>query len=196
MLSGLNGLDYAIVAIVTIGALHGLSRGALRMATSIMSLALGIYAASIYYGRAANLSEGHLHTSPTMSMLIGYAAVFAIVFIAVEYAGARAINLVRIVHLNWADRLAGAVFGAGIGAIFAGLGVVAMTAILPANPALLRDSKLAPRVLRYNEALLAYVPPQIKTEYEQKRKELMRYWTERSESPDATPSPAKQSGPP
>ena len=196
MFAGMNGLDYAIIAIVALGALHGLTRGALRMATSILSLVLGIFAASLYYGRAAALAESYLKTSPTMSAVIGYVAVFAIVFIAIEFMGGRVINLVRMIHLTAADRLAGAAFGAVIGLILAGLMVVAITAVMPATPPLLRDSKLAPRVLQYNQALLAYVPPQVKISYEEKRTEMVQFWQAKSESPDATPSPAKVSGPP
>jgi len=189
--AGMNGLDYAILAIIGVGALSGLTRGALRMATSILSLILGIYAASVYYERAAAIAHKYLATNPTISALAGYAAVFAIVFIAIEYAGGRVIRLAHIIHLNWIDRLAGGVFGASIAAICAGLVVVGLTAVLPPNPALLRDSKLAPRVLGYNQVLMAYVPAQVKKSYEEKRAELYRQWISKTEGPEASPSPAK-----
>ena len=199
----MNGLDYAILALVGVGAFSGLTRGALRMATSILSLVLGIYAASVYYGRAAAIAHKYLATSPTVSALIGYVAVFAIVFIAVEYAGATVVRLAQIIHLSWIDRLAGAVLGASIGAIIAGFVVLGMTAVLPPNPALLRDSRLAPQVLGYNQVLMAYVPLQVKKSFEKKRAELYRQWVlkaegleknagpERVEGPEALPSPAK-----
>jgi uncharacterized membrane protein required for colicin V production len=188
---GLNGLDYAILAIVGFGALSGLSRGALRMATSILALVLGIYAASVYYLRAEALAQKYLSANPTMSAVIGYVVVFLVVYIVIEYVGGRIIRLAHIIHLNWIDRLVGGVLGASIGAILAGLVVVALTAVSPPNPALLRDSKLAPRVLGYNQVLLAYVPPQVKVTYEQKRAELYREWVIRDESPSPSPSPAK-----
>jgi membrane protein required for colicin V production len=193
----MNGLDYAIIAIVGLGALSGLSRGALRMATSILSLVLGIYAASVYYGRAAAIAHKYLSTSPTASALIGYVAVFAIVFVAIEYAGATVIRLAQIIHLNLIDRLAGAVLGASIGALIAGFVVLGMTAVLPPNPSLLRDSQLAPQVLGYNQVLMAYVPPVVKKSYQEKRAELYRQWvvkaqgSTKSEGPEASPSPAK-----
>jgi len=189
-LSGLGGLDYAILAIISLCAISGLTRGALRMATSILSLAIGIYAASIYYERAAAIAHQHLATSPTASALIGYAAVFLIVFIAIEYAGATVIRLARIIHLNWIDRLAGAVLGASIGALIAGFVVLGLTAVLPPDPALLRDSRLAPRVLGYNQVLMAYVPEQVKESYDRKREELYRQWV-KDEDPGPSPSPAK-----
>lgn len=186
-MQGMNGLDYAIVAIVGLGALYGLSRGALRMATSILSLGAGIYAGSTWYGQAGAIARDRLGTSPAMSEVIGYAAAFAIAFIAVEYAGGRIVRLARIIHLNWVDRIGGGAFGAAVGAVFAGLDILLLTAILPSNPPLLRDSQLAPRVIAYNQALIGYVPPQVKKLYDEKRDELLRYWAEKRQKPAAAP---------
>lgn len=193
----MNGLDIAIIAIVGIGAFGGLTRGALRMATSVLSLVLGIYAASVYYGRAAAIAHKYLSTSPTMSALIGYVAVFAIVFFAIEYAGATVVRLAQIIHLSWIDRLAGGLLGAAIGALIAGFVVLGLTALLPPNPSLLRNSRLAPQVLGYNQVLMAYVPPQVKKAYEEKRSELYRQWIlkaeslQKSEGPEPSPSSVK-----
>ena len=104
----MNGLDYVILAIIALCALSGLSRGALRMATSILALAFGIYAASVYYAQAAALANQYLKTNLAVSDVIGYVALFLIVYIAIEYAGNRLIRLIQIIHLNWIDRLAGA----------------------------------------------------------------------------------------
>lgn len=192
--AGLNGLDYAILAIIGLGAISGLRRGALRMATSILSVILGIYAASVYYERAAAIAHQYLSTSPTTSALIGYAAVFVIVMVAIEYAGATVIGLAKIIHLNWIDRLAGAFLGATIGALIAGFVVLALTAVLPPDPALLRDSRLAPRVLVYNQVLMAYVPAQVKQSFEERRAELNRQW-EKDEGPEPAPSRQSSRGP-
>jgi len=188
-MQGMNGLDYAIVVIVGLGALHGLARGALRMATSILSLGAGIYAASTWYGQAAAIAQNHLGTGPVVSEVIGYAAAFAVAFIAVEYAGGRIIRLARIIHLNWIDRIGGGAFGAGIAVVLAGLNILLLTAILPPNPPILRDSQLAPRVIAYNQALIAYVPPQVKQLYGEKRDELLRYWAGKRGQPSPSPKP-------
>ena len=191
----MNGLDFAVLALVGFGALGGLTRGALRMATSILSLVLGVYAASIYYGRAAMLAQKYLSTSPAVSALIGYAAVFLIVFLAIEYAGSTVARLTQIIHLSWIDRLAGAVLGASIGAIIAGFVVLVMTAVLPPKPVLLRDSRLAPKVLSYSQVLMAYVPPQVKRTFEEKRAELYHEWILKAQGPDHNGRPEKIEGP-
>lgn len=182
-----NGLDYAIIAIIGFGALYGLGRGALRMATSILSLALGLYAASTWYLRVAAFAAKQFGTSPAFSRALGYAIVFLLVFVAIEFAGRRIITLVNLVNLGCLDRLAGGLFGAGIGVALAGLAIVAMTAFSAPNPPMITDSQFAPTVLAYNEALLAYVPPEVKKEYETKREQVYRYWIDRKKAPAHSP---------
>jgi membrane protein required for colicin V production len=187
MAAQLNGLDYAIIAIIGLGALYGLGRGALRMATSILSLALGLYAASMWYQRVGAYLETLFKTSPTLSQVIGYAIVFLLVFVAIEFAGRRIIMLVNLVNLGCIDRLAGAVFGAVLGVVLAGLTIVAITAFSAPNPPMITDSQFAPTVLAYNEALLAYVPPEVKKEYETKREQVYHYWVDRKKAPAHSP---------
>jgi membrane protein required for colicin V production len=187
----MNGLDYAILALIGFGAIYGLARGALRMATSILSTVIGLYAAFQWYEQAGAFAQRHLGTSQSLSPLIGYVAIFAIAFVAVEYAGGRLATLVNLAHLSWIDRLFGGAFGAALAAIVSGLTILLLTAILPINPPMLRDSRLAPRVLAYNQALLAYIPPQVKHLYADKRQELYRYWSGKDEGPATSPSSTK-----
>ena len=55
-MKGMNGLDYVAVALLAIGAIYGLQRGALRMVTSAVSLVAAIYFASLYYARAGTFA--------------------------------------------------------------------------------------------------------------------------------------------
>ena len=145
---GTNGLDYAIVAILAFGVLYGLTRGVLRIATSILSVILGIAAASAWYGRAGSFVVQHLHTTPATGAVIGY----IVVFIA-------------------------------IAAAFAGFDVGLLTLALPTDATLVRNSQLAPRLLAYNQMLMAHVPADLRNLYGQKRDELIRYWNTQNESP-------------
>jgi membrane protein required for colicin V production len=183
MAAGMNWLDYALIIIIGLSVLHGLSRGALRMLTSILSFALGIYGASIWHAQIGLLAQSHLGTSPAASNIIGYIAIFLIVFVAVEMAGQRIIALAQLIHLNLLDRLAGAALGAVLGAIFAGLNIILLTTLLPANYPLLQNSELAPEILAYDQSLLDYIPSQMKQVYEDKRNQLVRYWNNKHDSP-------------
>lgn len=195
-MNGMNGLDYAAIALFAIGAIYGLQRGALRMVTSVLSLAAAVYFASLYYTKAGDLAEAQLGSSHTVGAVIGYIAVFALIFTAVELIGSSAIRLAHIVHLSPLDRLAGALLGAGITGVFAGLCVMLMAAILPPNAALLSNSQLVPMLLAYNEMLVGYIPGDAKLAYERNRDDLMKYWVQNAvKGVSYAPSPAAQPSP-
>jgi len=196
-MNGLNGLDYAAIVLFAIGAIYGLQRGALRMVTSVVSLAAAIYFASLYYTRAGAFAETQFGSSHTVGAVIGYIAVFALIFSAVEIVGSSAIRLMQIVHLSPLDRLAGALLGAGLTAVLAGLAVMLLAAVLPPDAAILRNSKLVPMLLAYNEMLVGYIPGDAKLAYERNRDDLMKYWVQNAAkgassepSPAASPSPS------
>ena len=197
-MSGLNGFDYVAIALFAIGAIYGLQRGALRMVTSVVGVAAAIYFASLYYNRAAAFAETQLGSSHTVGAVIGFIAVFALIFTAAELIGSSAIRLTQVVHLSPLDRLAGGLLGAGIAAVFAGLAVMLMAAVMPPDAAILRDSKLVPMLLAYNEMLVGYIPGDAKLAYEHNRDDLMKYWVQNAvkvansaaPSPAASPSPS------
>src|SRR5713226_2004012 len=105
----MNGLDFLILVIGGLSLVYGLFRGALRMATSVISLIAAIYAASIYYETVGGMAERMLSINTTVGAAIGFAVVFAIVFIAVEVVGGFVARIVHTIHLGIVDRLAGGV---------------------------------------------------------------------------------------
>jgi membrane protein required for colicin V production len=185
----MNWLDYAIIVIIVLGVLHGLSRGVLRMLTAILSFALGIYAALVWHSLAEGLVQSHLGTSPVSSEIVAYAGIFLLVFVVVEIVGQRIIALARFFHLNLLDRLAGAALGGALATIFVAFDIVLLTAILPPNYPLLQNSELAPQVDYYNRILLTYVPPQVRQLYEEKRDQLVDYWRAKRNNPDTAAAP-------
>jgi membrane protein required for colicin V production len=192
----MNGLDYVLIIAVAIGALHGLRRGALGMITSVVSLVAGLYLASEYYERIAAFAATALGTNPNVSAVIAYIFVFALVFIAIGFAGSFVSGVLRTIHLGWLDNLAGAVVGGAIIAIICGLAVMLMAAVLPSDAELLRQSKLAPIMLTYEESLVAMIPGEIKATYEEHRDALMRYWIETTlRAKEATATPSASSSP-
>lgn len=176
----MNGLDYVIVVFVAVGAIYGVSRGALRMLTSLASVACGIFLASIYYAVVAGLIEPHLGLSSAASAVIAYIALFVAVFAAIEYSGRFLIRVVTTVHLSWMDRLAGGALGAATMAVVVGLGIMMLTALLPPNATTVRGSRLAPKLLAYNQELVRYLPSEVESMYLKKRAELARFWNRHS----------------
>ena len=165
------------------------------MLTSVVALFGGIYFASIYYPVAAGLVAQQFGTSPAEASLIGYIVLFAAIFFVIEIVGTMLMRMLSVVHLSWADRLVGAALGATVVAIGAGFVVMMMAIALPADAQILRDSRLAPRLLMYNQELVHFIPEDVKQAYETKRAEIIRTWIEKETrltepvaSPQASPS--------
>jgi membrane protein required for colicin V production len=188
----MNGLDVAILVVAGLGVLWGLRRGVLRMVTSIVALVAAIYLAATYYPTVRDLALKYLGIRPAVAAVIGYVVVFLAVFIVVGMAGNILVRLVQTVNLGWADRLLGGVAGGAIAIAIAGMALMVLTAMLPEDAPLLKQSRLTPQVLSYTDELLNYIPPEVKTIYDRKRRELTRYWLERnleSGSPTASATP-------
>jgi uncharacterized membrane protein required for colicin V production len=199
-MNGMNGLDYAMVALFALGAIYGLQRGALRMVTSVVSLVAAVYLASLYYNKAGEFAEVQLGSSHAVGAVIGYVAVFALIFSTVEIVGRFAIRLIQAAHMSPLDRLAGGLLGAGLTAVLGGLIVMLMAAVLPPDAAILRNSQMVPMLLAYNQMLVGYIPGDAQIAYERNRDDLMRFWVENAmkvrniaPSPAALPSPSTRS---
>lgn len=194
--ASLNGLDYAIITIVGLGAIYGFSRGALRMITSLLSLVGGLYAASLYHEAASRVAGRELGADSTTARILGYIAVFVLVFLAIEIAGNLVIRIVQLVRMGWIDRLIGGAAGAAIAGIALGFAIMAMMMLLPARAEILRESTLAPDLLAWDNALIDCIPPELKARYEARRDDFLALWKAQARigrelAPAPTPSPGK-----
>lgn len=195
----MNAFDFVVIGIVVAGAIYGLRQGLLRMITSAVALLAAIVIASAYYARAGEIAQHEFGAGATAASVIGYVLVFIIIFSAIELVGTTAIRLIQVVHLSWADRLAGSLLGAALICVVLGIVVILLAAVLPSDASILRDSKLAPMLVGYNDTLVRYIPDQARQAYENNRENLMRYWIAEAEktvthtgaSPAASPSASK-----
>jgi membrane protein required for colicin V production len=187
----MNGVDVAIIVAGGLGIVSGLGRGMLRMATSLIALAAGIYLAFVYYPAVRDIARKFIPMSTTLAAVVGYAIVFLLVLVIVQSAGGVLLRLVRTVNLGWMDRLAGGAAGGAITLAIMGLVLMMVTATLPTSSTIIRGSRLAPPVLHYTDALLAYIPPEVKQAYDQKRDQLMRNWAGEALQGKAGPSAAQ-----
>jgi len=183
----MNVLDSVILVVVALAAIYGLMRGVLRMATSILALAGGVYFASIYYPQVAGFFQPRFDLGPSSAAAVGWVVVFATVFVVVAMFGELFGRLLQVARLGFVDRLCGAAMGVAVGGALMGVFLMIMTTLMPMDAPILRESELTPIVLRYAEILRGYVPQEISDTYRVKRDELLRLWI--AGAPAASPTP-------
>ena len=192
----MNAFDFVVLAAVVFGAIHGLRNGLLTMVTSLVALIAALYLASVHYSEAASIIARQFGSNPTLATVLGYVAVFLVVFVVVQFVGGMTVGALRMASLGWIDRLAGGFLGGAIAAAVAGLAVMLLTTVLPASAALLRDSEAAPMLLAYDAMLVRYIPDEAREAYERNRDILMRAWVAEaakgalSAMTSASPTPA------
>jgi membrane protein required for colicin V production len=191
----MNAFDFVVVAAVAFGALHGLRNGLLTMATSFVALIAALYLASVHYAEAAAIIARQFGPNPTLAAVLGYVAVFLLVFIAVQFVGGMIVSVLRMASLGWIDRLAGGFLGGAIAAAVAGLAVMLLTTVLPANAALLRNSEAAPMLLAYDAMLVRYIPEEAKEAYQRNRDILIRAWIAEASKRASGSTPADSPSP-
>ena len=174
----MNGLDYAIVIIIVVGALAGLRQGMIGMFTSTIALVAAVFIASVYYPAAGTFVVHQFGANPTVASAIGFFALFGLVFVGIEVLGTMLTQLLYEASLGWANRLMGAIVGAGIAAAIMGLVVMMLAAVLPTDAAILRNSRLSASLMVYDQELVRFIPVNLKQAYEEKRAALVRYWIE------------------
>jgi membrane protein required for colicin V production len=191
----MNAFDFVVLAVVAFGALHGLRNGLLTMVTSFVALIAALYLASVHYTETAAIIARQFGTNPTLATVLGYLAVFLVVFIAVQFVGGMVVGVLRMASLGWIDRLAGGFLGGAIAAAVAGLAVMLLTIVLPANAALLRNSEAAPVLLAYDAMLVRYIPEEAKEAYQRNRDILIRAWIAEASKRSSGSAPADSSSP-
>ena len=77
----MNAFDFVVLAAVVFGAIHGLRNGLLTMVTSLVALIAALYLASVHYSEAASIIARQLGSNPTLATVLGYVAVFLVVFV-------------------------------------------------------------------------------------------------------------------
>jgi membrane protein required for colicin V production len=193
----MNALDWAIIAVLAIGALHGLRRGAIRMITAAVALFVGFYCASVYYAQAGEVASAQLDLGRSIGAVIGWIAVFMLIFIAIGIVGNAVVRVIDMVHLGFLDRLGGGLLGAAIATMLAGVAVMLLAAVTPDNSPLMRDSQLAPQLMAYSQKIDGFIPEEAKQTYQRNRDELKKYWDQDAAKgaglalfPSASPSPS------
>jgi len=186
----MNAFDFVVLAVVAFGAIHGLRNGLLTMVTSFVALIAALYLASVHYSEAAAIIARQFGTNPTLATVLGYVAVFLAVFVVVQFVGSMIVGVLTMASLGWIDRLAGGFLGGAIAAAVAGLAVMLLTTVLPANAALLRNSEAAPMLLAYDAMLVRYIPQEAKEAYQRNRDILIRAWIAEASkrAPDNAPT--------
>ena len=156
----------------------------------MLALVTAVYLASAYCHVAATFLTPAFSMRPETAAALGYVVIFLAVMVTVAWGGAKLAQLIRVVHMSWADRLGGAIVGAALGALVAGFVVMGVMVVLPVDAPLIRKSQLAQRTIEYNHDLARFIPAEARDAYYYREAQVITYWNDHAKA-----SPGPSSGP-
>ncbi len=100
-------LDLIVAIVITVGFYLGYSRGLIKTVFNSLSLIIGIIAALKISPLVMDILESILKTSPAVSFLLGIVVTFLGVMYLIRYFSNRMEDLLKAVHINFINKIAG-----------------------------------------------------------------------------------------
>ncbi len=151
----MNWLDIAIIVVIAFSIFRGFRAGIIKAVLSLAGLIIGVILAGRYYIPLSELLPFIPQTG------VAKAVAFAIILIGVVVIAAIIASLLKwaasVVMLGWVNRLGGALFGLGLGAILCGALLATWVKFLGIAGAIV-ESTLARILLDHFPVVLALLP--------------------------------------
>ncbi len=171
----MNFFDIIVIVILGYCLIRGIFRGLVKELSSIIGVFGGFYAAYTYYPILAKPLSKWIANGGYLNIL-SFLIIFCGVFIIISILGIIINYLLKIVFLGWLDRVSGAMFGAMKGILIVSVLLIALTAFLPKNTPVIKDSLLAPYVTLVSEKMAKVISKDMKHAFSTKIATIKKAW--------------------
>ena len=178
--SELNVLDWIVVGILVSSVISSILKGFAREAISLAAVVLGLLLASWFYPQASALVLPYVKTQEIAS-LVGFALIFLGILLAGAVISFVVTKFVRIVDLQWFDRLLGAAFGFVRGWLVGTVIFLGLTAF-PVQIDPVRQAALGPYLLLSAQILTVATPAALKEQFHQGYAQVRDLWEKAAKS--------------
>jgi membrane protein required for colicin V production len=171
----MNTLDIIIVSIIAFFAIWGFFKGFIREFFALVGVALGILAANLFYTQLGKVIS-QLISSPQIANTLAYAVIFFTIMTFAAIVGRHLDKFIRLVLLNWLNRLLGFVFGFSKGVMIVAVLLLILTLAMPPQHDFIARSQIRP----FFEYAYAVVPQNFKLQLIEKKKAIEKYLRDKS----------------
>jgi membrane protein required for colicin V production len=152
-----NGLDYAILALLVLSMLASVLRGAVRELMSLVSWVIAVWLAVRFAAYAATFMPQSL-SNPSLRLAAGLAVVFLGALLVLALLTLVVSGLMRKSPLSGADRLLGGVFGFARGIVLLGAATLIVGLTPLPRERIWKEAKLTPALESLALAVRGYLP--------------------------------------
>lgn len=171
----MNLFDMVCIIILGYCLVRGIFRGLIKELSSIVGVFGGFYAAYTYYMKVGKLFSSWISNTSYLNIL-SFLIIFCGVFIIISIIGVIIKYLLNIAFLGWVDHICGAGFGTIKGILIVSMLLMILTAFLPKNTPLIKNSLLSPIISSVSEKMSKVVSKDMKREFVAKIEEYKKAW--------------------
>ncbi|HET6962063.1 MAG TPA: CvpA family protein [Terriglobia bacterium] len=179
-ISELNVLDWIVVVIVASSVISSVLKGFAREAISLAAVILGLLLASWFYPQAGSLVSAYVKTQEIAS-LVGFILIFLGVLLAGAIISFVVTKFLRVVDLQWFDRLLGAAFGLARGWLVGSVIFLGLTAF-PVQIEVVQHATLGPHLLMSARVLAVITPAPLKEQFLEGYDKVRSLWEKAAKS--------------
>lgn len=172
----MNPLDIIITIILSYCLIRGGFRGLIREVSAIIGVLGGFFLAVNFYRPLAVFLQKQLGINSPFLNILSFMIIFGGVLIAISLLATAIRRMLEASDLTWFDRFCGVLIGAAKALLISAVIVVALTAFLPKNALLVRESLMAPYISIVAQQMAKVVSKDMKEQYNQKITELKKAW--------------------
>ena len=174
----LNYLDIVFIIIISAFSIFGLIRGFVKEIVSIISIVLGLYIASHWYGEAAQYFT--FLRDQNLQNILGFIIVFIGGSLILSLIGKLVSLALKDINLGCIDHLLGLVFGFIKGVVVVCVIFLALASFLPPSNKVLAESQLTPAIISLTKTIAASSPSSLKEQFTVKLDVLKKVWSQGS----------------
>jgi membrane protein required for colicin V production len=171
----MNAFDIFALIIVGYAFIRGIFRGLIKEMAAVVGVMAGFWGAYTYYPLLAGLLDPWIE-NPGYLKIVSFLVIFCAVLLVVSIVGVVIKYLLRVAFLGWLDRICGGLFGLLKAVLITAVVLMVLTAFLPKNAPLVRDSLTAPYITAISATLARITPTELKTEFRDKLVEMRKTW--------------------
>lgn len=171
----MNSFDIIVIVILSFCVIRGVFRGLVKELSSIIGVLGGYYFAYSYYMVLAKPLSRWISNTSYLNIL-SFLIIFSGILILISILGVVIKYILKIAYLGWVDRICGAGFGIIKGILIVSVLLITLTAFLPKNAPVIKNSFLAPHVTMISENMAKIISPDMKRKFNSKITALKKVW--------------------
>jgi membrane protein required for colicin V production len=129
------------------------------------------------------------------TQIISFIVLFFLTWFCISFVGFWMARVVRVTGLAFLDRISGGILGLGKALILAMILISVLTLFVSPQSPFLRQSYLAPYVQETARIVIQATPQRVQNLFDEKRKELGRYWIDRNDETKKPSTPLRKREP-